>query len=57
MPAPRHFPRPVFALAAASLAATLAGCGGGEVSGVLSGLGADRSVVLLNNGRPARSAR
>lgn len=31
----------------------LAGCGGGEVGGTLSGLGSDRSVTLLNNGGDA----
>lgn len=31
----------------------LAACGGGEVSGELSGMGADRSVTLLNNGSDA----
>jgi len=36
---------------AAALA--LAGCGGGEVGGTVSGLGADRSVTLLNNGADA----
>lgn len=33
--------------------AALAACGGGEVGGELSGMGASRSVTLLNNGTDA----
>lgn len=33
-----------------AVCAGLAACGGGEVSGVLSGMASDRSVTLLNNG-------
>jgi hypothetical protein len=48
------------ALRAACLIAavlTLAGCGGGEVGGTVSGLGSGRSVVLLNNGADALTVR
>jgi hypothetical protein len=46
MPAPRSLLR----LWTAAVAAALVGCAGGEISGELSGLGAERSVTLLNNG-------
>ena len=44
------------ALCCAAVAA-LAGCGGGEVSGTLSGLGTGRSLTLLNNGGDALDLR
>ncbi|HMO47651.1 MAG TPA: hypothetical protein PKB14_16685 [Rubrivivax sp.] len=42
---------------AAVLVLLLAGCGGGEVGGTVSGLGAERSVTLLNNGGDALGVR
>lgn len=47
----------VRALSAALAALALAGCGGGEVGGTVSGLGSDRSVTLLNNGADALTVR
>jgi hypothetical protein len=41
----------------AAVALALAGCGGGEVGGTVSGLGSGRSVVLLNNGGDALTVR
>ena len=35
----------------------LAGCGGGEISGTVSGLGSGLSVTLLNNGSDALTVR
>lgn len=40
-----------------ALLAMLCACGGGEVGGKLSGLGADRSVTLVNNGQDALELR
>jgi hypothetical protein len=40
-------------LCAASAAALLAACGGGEIGGTVSGLGPGLSVTLLNNGADA----
>jgi hypothetical protein len=40
-------------LAGICAVAALAACGGGEVGGELSGMGASRSVTLLNNGSDA----
>lgn len=49
MPLP---PMPLRVLCAGA-ALVLAGCGGGEVGGTVSGLGDGRSVTLLNNGSDA----
>lgn len=46
-------PHPLVAAACVAAMLTLAGCGGGEVGGTVSGLGSGRSVVLLNNGADA----
>jgi len=45
------------ALCGAGLALLLAGCGGGEVAGTVSGLGSGLSVTLLNNGSDALTVR
>lgn len=48
-----HAPRISKLLAGTCAVAALAACGGGEVGGELSGMGASRSVTLLNNGTDA----
>jgi hypothetical protein len=50
-------PRALHALCGAALGLLLAGCGGGEVAGTVSGLGDGRSVTLLNNGGDATAVR
>jgi hypothetical protein len=46
----KHLARTLKLLAGAALGLSLAGCGGGEVGGTVTGLGTGLSVTLLNNG-------
>jgi hypothetical protein len=48
-----HLARNLKLVAGAAATLSLAACGGGEVGGSVSGLGAARSVTLLNNGGDA----
>ena len=51
LPAPdvKRRPEPLRIACCAALLSLLAACGGGEVGGRLSGLGAERSITLVNN--------
>jgi hypothetical protein len=51
----KHLARILKLMTGAAAALSLAACGGGEVGGSVSGLGAARSVTLLNNGSDALS--